>query len=158
MNNNENDNIYTIIGDDGYGMTIKVAKAEKYAKQLRNAFVRKFDDPLSGYVWLSSQINDYNEEFYNSSRVLEQDDLVDLNDLIRQQYVAIPEEEVKKRDVKRKNKKKGCLYVTCGKSSITGDSFESDSPDYNEDDGLSELEDIAQDFLAKIREKKKSKK
>lgn len=115
------DYIYTVIGDDGYGMTIKPAKAEKYAKQLRNAFVRKFDDPLSGYVWLSSQINDYNEEFYNSPRVLEQDDLVQLDDLIRKQYVVIPEKEVKKRDAKRKNRKKGCLYITFGKSATEED-------------------------------------
>lgn len=150
------DYIYTVIGDDGYGMTIKSAKAEKYAKQLRNAFVRKFDDPLSGYVWLSSQINDYNEEFYNSSRVLEQDDLVQLDDLIRRQYVMIPEKEVKKRDAKRKNKKKGCLYITFDKSAAEED-FDPGSSDYNEDDRLAELENIAQDFIDKIREKKKLK-
>ena len=150
------DYIYTVIGDDGYGMTIKPAKAEKYAKQLRNAFVRKFDDPLSGYVWLSSQINDYNEEFYNSSRVLEQDDLVQLDDLIRRQYVVIPEKEVKKRDAKRKNKKKDCLYITFGKSAAEED-FDPGSSDYNEDDRLEELENIAQDFIDKIREKKKLK-
>lgn len=155
---NDRDSIFTIIADDGYGMTIKSTKAEKYAKQLRNPFVRKFDDALSGYVWLSSQINDYNEEFYNSSRVLEQDDLVPLDDLIKQQFVTIPEKEVKKRDSKRKNKKKGCLYVTFGKSETTEEDFDSDSPDSNEDDGLAELENIAQDFLAKIREKKKLKK
>lgn len=151
------DYIYTIIGDDGYGMTIKAAKAEKYAKKLRNAFVKKFDDPLSGYVWLSSQINDYNEEFYNSSRVLEQDDLVHLDDLIRQQYVVIPEKEVKKRDAKRKSKKKDAFYVTLGKSAITEGNFESGSSGYNEDDRFAELESIAQDFIEKIREKKKQK-
>ena len=155
MTINDKDNIYTVIADDGYGMTIKSTKAEKYAKQLRNPFVRRFDDALSGYVWLSSQINDYNEEFYNSSRVLEQDDLVSLDDLIRQQYVAIPEKEVKKRDAKRKNKKNGCLYVTFGKSATTEEEFDSDSPDCNEDDSLDELENIAKDILEKIRKRKK---
>ena len=108
------DTIYVIIGDDGYGMAVKRDKANKIYHRIRNPFARKFSDALSGYVWLSSQINDYNEEYYNSSRVLEQDDLVSLEDLIRRQYVVLPEHEVRKRDANKNRKTGGMLCIGLG--------------------------------------------
>lgn len=99
MLNSYEDAIYVIIGDDGYGMVIKKKKAERIAALITNSFIKKFTDAIAGYLWLSSQINDYSEPFYGSTRVLMQSDLVSLDELIRRQYVVLSVREAKKRGI-----------------------------------------------------------
>lgn len=97
MSNGREGTIYCIIGDDGYGMVIKKKKADRMARNIVRAFVVPFDDVLTGYMWLSSQINDYSESYFNSTRVLTRDDLVPLDELICRQYVILPDEEARRR-------------------------------------------------------------
>ncbi len=145
--------IYVIVADNGYGMTIKLEKARKIAQYLLNSFVVKFSDAMSGYVWLSSQINDYTEDYYNSTRVLTKDDLVSLDDLIREQYVAISDSELKRRNCKRIMDINGVLHIglgeTCEKKRLAQNGYDSDVGD--------EMENAARTFL-KTMEKHKLKK
>lgn len=111
-----NDIIYVIVGDNGYGMSIKKEKVRKIAWRMRNPFVKKFADALSGYIWLSSQINDYNEYYYNSSRVLRADDLLPLDELIRDQYFLLTDDELYERDPAKRKKPGGNLRIRFGDS------------------------------------------
>ena len=145
------DYIYVIIGDDGYGMAVKLGKAKKIYQRMRNPFVKKFNDAMAGYVWLSSQINDYNDEYYNSSRILEQDDLVSLDDLIRRQYVVLPEHEVRKRDANKNRKAGGILRIGLGEAATTDKGHAISSFGYKEDDALTEIANMAQGILARVK-------
>ncbi len=142
----ESNPIYAIVGDNGYGMTIKLEKAREIVRMLRNCHVKKFFDVMSAYIWLSSQINDYNEAFYNNTRVLEPDDLVSINDLIRQQYVVIPDSELKRRNRIRKHDSDGTLHIVFGEPDAKNRLTQSE----NDNDASDDLETATRAFLKKL--------
>ncbi len=142
----ESNPIYAIVGDNGYGMTIKLEKAREIVRMLRNCHVKKFFDVMSAYIWLSSQINDYNEAFYNNTRVLEPDDLVSINDLIRQQYVVIPDSDLKRRNRIRKHDSDGTLHIVFGEPDAKNRLTQSE----NDNDASDDLETTTRAFLKKL--------
>ena len=151
----EPDVIYVIIGDNGYGMTIKLDKVRKIMRRISNPFIKKFYDALSGYVWLSSQINDYNEDYYESSRLLESEDLVSLDELIRKQCVIVSGHKLEKRRIKRAKEDNKVLRIGLGKPSVFIDVKDSrDHIDKSDEYALAELEDEAKRILSQIKKKR----
>ena len=142
----EPDPIYAIVGDDGYGMTIKLEKAREIVQMIRNYHVKKFFDVMTAYIWLSSQINDYNESYYNNTRVLEPNDLISIDDLIRQQYVVIPESEFKRRKRIRKQDSDGMLHIGFGEPDVKNRLTRLD----DDSDAGDDLETATRAFLKKL--------